>query len=295
MFFWDVTWWINVVKLLERIVNTVYNPHNKCLKEFIGVSDIIVHLVGGLLSIHVILVCLFNRWCNTLSSQRYKHCRLKPSYQDCSLSIWRILAWSLAKEWCCGKDIGSARLHITNFSRFQWGVSKAQVGYSVDTWQNVEHVPVYGHCEPESTLCCYRIFSHPNVLPVVGCCNSPPNLVVINQYMAWGSLYTLLHEGTGVVVDTVQALRFALDVARGMAFLHSLERIIPEYHLNSRHIMVRTWNYDWESKTDKIQAYYLYMPYTVCSSCGLCCNTHIHVYSCWPRWWLCNTWGSVWR
>jgi len=83
-----------------------------------------------------------------------------------------------------------------------------------------------------------RIFSHPNVLPVVGCCNSPPNLVVINQYMAWASLYTLLHEGTGVVVDTVQALRFAVDVARGMAFLHSLERIIPEYHLNSRHIMI---------------------------------------------------------
>ncbi|KDR11771.1 integrin-linked protein kinase [Zootermopsis nevadensis] len=83
-----------------------------------------------------------------------------------------------------------------------------------------------------------RIFSHPNVLPVVGCCNSPPNLVVINQYMAWGSLYTLLHEGTGVVVDTAQALRFALDVARGMAFLHSLERIIPQYHLSSRHVMI---------------------------------------------------------
>ncbi len=27
----------------------------------------------------------------------------------------------------------------------------------------------------------YRIFSHPNVLPVIGCCNSPPNLVVIRQ------------------------------------------------------------------------------------------------------------------
>lgn len=83
-----------------------------------------------------------------------------------------------------------------------------------------------------------RIFSHPNILPVVGCCNSPPNLVAINQYMAWGSLYTLLHEGTGVVVDTAQALRFAVDVARGMAFLHSLERIIPQYHLNSRHVMI---------------------------------------------------------
>ncbi|XP_034255089.1 integrin-linked protein kinase [Thrips palmi] len=83
-----------------------------------------------------------------------------------------------------------------------------------------------------------RIFSHPNVMPVIGCCNSPPNLVVINQHMPWGSLYTLLHEGTGVVVDTAAALRLAVDVARGMAFLHSLERIIPQYHLNSRHVMI---------------------------------------------------------
>lgn len=83
-----------------------------------------------------------------------------------------------------------------------------------------------------------RIFSHPNVLPVVGCCNAPPKLIVINQYMPWGSLYNVLHEGTGVVVDTAQALRFALDIARGMSFLHSLERIIPTYHLNSHHVMI---------------------------------------------------------
>lgn len=83
-----------------------------------------------------------------------------------------------------------------------------------------------------------RIFSHPNILPVIGCCNSPPNLVVISQYMPLGSLYNVLHESSGVVVDTAQALRFALDVARGMAFLHSLERIIPEYRLNSRHVII---------------------------------------------------------
>lgn len=56
--------------------------------------------------------------------------------------------------------------------------------------------------------------------------------------MPWGSLYTLLHEGARVTVDTALALRLAVDVARAMSFLHSLERIIPQFHLNSHHIMV---------------------------------------------------------
>lgn len=83
-----------------------------------------------------------------------------------------------------------------------------------------------------------RIFSHPNILPVIGCCNSPPNLVVISQFMQHGSLYSILHEGTGLVVDTVQALKFAIDVAKGMAFLHTLEPLIPRMNLSSRHVMI---------------------------------------------------------
>ncbi|KAL4706221.1 hypothetical protein ACJJTC_018405 [Scirpophaga incertulas] len=87
-----------------------------------------------------------------------------------------------------------------------------------------------------------RIFSHPNILPVVGCCVSPPSLIVISQYMSWGSLYSLLHGGADgrVVVDAAAALRLAHDVAHGMAYLHSLprDRILPTYHLNSRHIMI---------------------------------------------------------
>lgn len=83
-----------------------------------------------------------------------------------------------------------------------------------------------------------RIFSHPNILPIIGATNSPQNLIVLSQYMPRGSLYQLLHGAAGVVVDTSQAVRFALDIARGMAFLHSLERIIPTYNLNSRHVMI---------------------------------------------------------
>lgn len=83
-----------------------------------------------------------------------------------------------------------------------------------------------------------RIFSHPNILPVIGCCNSPQSLIVISQYLPLGSLYNVLHESNNIVVDTAQALRFAINIARGMAFLHSLERTIPEYHLNSRHVII---------------------------------------------------------
>jgi len=84
-----------------------------------------------------------------------------------------------------------------------------------------------------------RIFSHPNVMPVIGCCNSPPNLIVISQYVPIGSLYQVLHEdGGSVVVDTPRALQFATDIAKGMAFLHSLDRQMPRYHLNSKHVMI---------------------------------------------------------
>lgn len=83
-----------------------------------------------------------------------------------------------------------------------------------------------------------RIFSHPNILPLIGACNSQKHLVTISQYMPRGSLYDLLHSAAGVVVDTSQAIRFATDIAKGMAYLHSLERIIPEFFLNSLHVMV---------------------------------------------------------
>jgi len=83
-----------------------------------------------------------------------------------------------------------------------------------------------------------RIFSHPNVLPVIGCCNSPPNLVVISQYMPVGSLYNVLHQGTGLVVDTSKAIQFAIDIAKGMAFIHSLDRQLPRLYLSSKHVMI---------------------------------------------------------
>uniref|UniRef100_A0A6A7GAD4 Integrin-linked protein kinase homolog pat-4-like n=3 Tax=Hirondellea gigas TaxID=1518452 RepID=A0A6A7GAD4_9CRUS len=84
-----------------------------------------------------------------------------------------------------------------------------------------------------------RIFSHPNVLPVVGCCNSPPNLVVITQYLQYGSLYNVLHQDQAdIVLDTSQSLKWALDICKGMGFIHSLSKSVPNLYLSSKHVMI---------------------------------------------------------
>jgi len=82
-----------------------------------------------------------------------------------------------------------------------------------------------------------RIFSHPNVLPVMGVVNTSKNLATISPHVPAGSLYNVLHEST-VTVDHARAVLFATDIACGMAFLHSLDPIIPRLHINSKHIMI---------------------------------------------------------
>ncbi|CAG0886607.1 unnamed protein product, partial [Cyprideis torosa] len=83
-----------------------------------------------------------------------------------------------------------------------------------------------------------RIFSHPNVLPVLGGCTEAPCVYVISQHVHYGSLFSVLHRDKGITVDGPQALHFASGVARGMAFLHSLEKDIPRVRLNSKHVMI---------------------------------------------------------
>ena len=41
------------------------------------------------------------------------------------------------------------------------------------------------------------------------------------------------------MVDQSQAIKFAVDIARGTEYLHSLEPLIPRLYLTSTHIMVR--------------------------------------------------------
>lgn len=51
---------------------------------------------------------------------------------------------------------------------------------------------------------------------------------------------------SALVVDQSQAVRFALDIASGMAFLHTLEPMVSRLYLNSKHVMVRAgYSHPW--------------------------------------------------
>lgn len=83
-----------------------------------------------------------------------------------------------------------------------------------------------------------RIFNAANVLPLLGSCISLPDLIIVGQYMPYGSLFSLLHEQLHIDIDFNQAIQFAVHIAKGMQFLHNLDPLIINLDLNSKHILI---------------------------------------------------------
>jgi integrin-linked kinase len=54
-----------------------------------------------------------------------------------------------------------------------------------------------------------------NILPVLGACVSLPDLIIVSQFMHYGSLYNVLHEQSDLIIDLNQATSFAIHIAKG--------------------------------------------------------------------------------
>ncbi|KAM3345579.1 hypothetical protein ACQJBY_020211 [Aegilops geniculata] len=62
---------------------------------------------------------------------------------------------------------------------------------------------------------------HHNILSFVAACKKPPVFCIITEYMAGGSLRKYLHQQEPHSVPIELVLKLALDIARGMSYLHS--------------------------------------------------------------------------
>lgn len=89
-----------------------------------------------------------------------------------------------------------------------------------------------------------RIFNCNNVLPVLGLCINWPYFIIITKYMPNGTLFNLLHEPQlqpeqQQSLNIKQKLQIAIDIAKGMNFLHQLDpSIAPFIYLNSKHVVL---------------------------------------------------------
>ncbi|KAF8118205.1 hypothetical protein N665_0006s0197 [Sinapis alba] len=82
---------------------------------------------------------------------------------------------------------------------------------------------------------------HPNVVLFMGAVTRPPNFSILTEFLPRGSLYRLLHRPNHQL-DEKRRMRMALDVAKGMNYLHTSHPIVVHRDLKSPNLLVdKNW------------------------------------------------------
>jgi tRNA A-37 threonylcarbamoyl transferase component Bud32 len=82
-----------------------------------------------------------------------------------------------------------------------------------------------------------RGLRHPNVVQFLGATMDEPDICIVTEYMAKGSLYHLLHDPK-VAISWEMVRKIALDAAKGMAYLHMRSPAIIHRDLKSHNLLV---------------------------------------------------------
>ncbi|KAF3329168.1 dual specificity protein kinase shkD-like isoform X3 [Carex littledalei] len=82
---------------------------------------------------------------------------------------------------------------------------------------------------------------HPNVVLLMGAVTRVPHLSIVTEFLPRGSLFRLIHRPNNQL-DEKRRLRMALDVARGMNYLHNCTPMVVHRDLKSPNLLVdKNW------------------------------------------------------
>ncbi|GMI92587.1 MAPKKK delta-1 [Hibiscus trionum] len=82
---------------------------------------------------------------------------------------------------------------------------------------------------------------HPNVVLFMGAVTRPPHFSILTEYLPRGSLYKLLHRSNSQL-DERRRMKMALDVAKGMNYLHTSHPTIVHRDLKTPNLLVdKNW------------------------------------------------------
>ncbi|KAG2605305.1 hypothetical protein PVAP13_4NG102300 [Panicum virgatum] len=95
--------------------------------------------------------------------------------------------------------------------------------------------------EWHGTVGIMRRLRHPNVVLFMGAVTRVPHLSIVTEFLPRGSLFRLIHRSNNQL-DERKRLRMALDVARGMNYLHNCTPVIVHRDLKSPNLLVdKNW------------------------------------------------------
>ncbi|RCV35342.1 hypothetical protein SETIT_7G232900v2 [Setaria italica] len=85
---------------------------------------------------------------------------------------------------------------------------------------------------------------HPNVVLFMGAVTKCPHLSIVTEYLPRGSLFRLINKAAnGEMLDLKRRLRMALDVAKGINYLHCLNPPIVHWDLKTPNMLVdKNWS-----------------------------------------------------
>ncbi|XP_057546319.1 serine/threonine-protein kinase 1-like [Amaranthus tricolor] len=90
-------------------------------------------------------------------------------------------------------------------------------------------------------VCLMKRLRHPNILLFMGAVTSPQRLCIVTEFLPRGSLFRLLQRSTGKL-DWRRRIHMALDIARGMNYLHNCNPPIIHRDLKTSNLLVdKNW------------------------------------------------------
>lgn len=112
-----------------------------------------------------------------------------------------------------GPQIGSGGFGVVFKAKFR-GETVAVKKIHAHALSNINSITEF---QSEVAVLC--TLQHPHILRFVGACTKPPNLMIITEFMARGTLFELLHQSQTRVTWPMRK-KFALDTCKGMRYLH---------------------------------------------------------------------------
>jgi hypothetical protein len=146
--------------------------------------------------------------------------------------------WEIKREEIIftSKDVGRGAFGVV-YKGTVWGTPvaiKVLAGYNMDN-PSARESALSDLKKEVSILSQLR---HPNTVLYIGACTQSPDVCIVTEWCARGTLEELLnnHDYHGFTIQTI--LRFSLEIAQGMSYLHNLSPTIIHRDLKTQNILV---------------------------------------------------------